>query len=93
MGSYMIWNITFKDKKSKKSFESMMNNKCIEAREIHTHYIKECSKNYGDFYYDIGYLGYEEAKELKPKLKKLGVIELRQICLCDIEGTEIIRLR
>ncbi len=94
MGSYMIWVVTFKDKNSKEAFESMMNNnKCIQAREFHDHWHGEVSDNYGDFYYDVGYLGYAEAEELKPKLKKLGVIELKQICLCDIDGTEIIRLR
>ena len=93
MGSYMIWVITFKDEICKKSFEARMDNKCIQAREFHDHYIKEVSEHCGDFYYDMGHLGYAEAEELKPELKKLGVIELRQICLCDIEGTEIIRLR
>ena len=93
MGSYMIWNMIFKDKKSKKAFESMMNNKYIQAREIHDHYHSDVSDHYGDFYYDVGYLGYAEAEELKPKLKEIGIIELKQICLCDIDGTEIIRLR
>ena len=86
----MIWNITFKDKKSKESFESMMNNKCIKADIIHDHYQEDDLFENCDFYYDVGYLGYAEAEELKPKLKKLGVIELNQICLCDIDGDKII---
>ncbi len=70
-----------------------MDNKCIEAREFHDHYEENLSEHYGDFYYDMGELGYAEAEGLKLELKELGVIELRQICLCDIEGEEIIRLQ
>lgn len=93
MGSYMIWVMIFKDKKSKEAFESMMKKEKFYAREFHDHYEEDLSDDYGDFYYDMDYLGYAEAEELKPKLKKIGVIELRQICLCDIDGEEIIRLR
>ncbi len=93
MGSHMIWVITFKDKKSKEAFESMMDNKCIQHNIIHDHYQEDDLFENCDFYYDVGYLGYAEARELKPKLKKIGVIELRQLCICDIDGEEIIRLR
>lgn len=89
----MIWVMTFKDKNSKDKFEKFMKEKKFGAREFHDHYHGEVSDNYGDFYYDMDYLGYAEAEELKPKLKKIGVIELRQLCLCDTDGTEIIRLR
>lgn len=93
MGSHMIWVITFKDKFSKESFESMMDNKCIQHNIIHDHYEEDDLFENCEFFYDMGYLGYMEAEELKPKLKKSGVIELRQICLCNTDGEEIIRLR
>ncbi len=90
MGSYMIWNITFKDKESKEEFEKAMKKKCIKAKDIHDHNIEE-EKHYGNFYYDMGYLGYAEAEEMESELKKIGigVIELKQICLCDIEGDSV----
>ena len=86
----MIWNITFKNEKAKKKFEKLMIDKNLCFREFHDHYHGEVSERYGDFYYDMDYLGYAEVEELKPKLKKLGVIELNQICLCDIEGNKVI---
>lgn len=93
MGSSMIWVMTFKDEKSKEAFEKLMNKEFMYYREFHDHYHGEASDNYGDFYYDMGYLGYAEAEDMKSKLKKIGVIELKQIRLCDVEGEEIIRLR
>jgi len=90
MGSFMIWNIIFKNKESKKEFEKFMKNEGIKIKKIHDHYEKSLSEDYGDFYYEMGYLGYAEADELKSKLKKLGVVKLNQICLCDIDGEEII---
>lgn len=90
MGSYMIWKIVFKDKGSKKAFESKMDNKCIWCKEMHDHYHGEISEDYGDFIYDMGYLGYAEAREMKSELKKLGVLKLNEVCICDIDGDAII---
>lgn len=85
----MIWKINFKDEISKKSFEVRMDYKCIWCKEMHNHNIEE-EENYGDFIYDMGYLGYAEAREIKRELKELGIVELNEICLCDIKGMQII---
>ena len=89
MGSYMIWCMKFKDAVSSVHFVEMMKNETIEAREIHDHNMEE-EEGYGEIYYDMGYLGYAEAEELKDKLIDIGVIELKQICLCDIDDATVI---
>jgi hypothetical protein len=91
MGSHMIWDVTFKDKESKKKFLEFMKKKNIRTKLIHDHYDKEYSFNIANFYYDVGYLGYAEAEELSKKLIKLGVTDLNQIRLCDIDGDKIIK--
>ncbi len=90
MGSYMIWKIIFKDEICKKSFEARMDNKCIHCKLMHDHYEKDDAYENCDFIYDMGYLGYTESREMKKELQELGIIELNEIYLCDIDGEKII---
>lgn len=77
----MVWSLIFKDEEAKKWFEE----KYSFCRLMHDHYIEEEGYERCDFIYDAGYCGYIEAEEMLEEVKKNGIIEFKELHLCDTE--------
>ena len=88
----MIWHLEFNDKKAKDWFEKIFKKK-YKIRLIHDHYTKEFGYEMEDFIYDAGYLGYAEVEYIVDKfdLNKHGIVEFRQLCLCDTNDFKKVR--
>ena len=86
----MIWCLVFKDKKSKQWFEKEYK-KVYGLKLIHQHYEKSWPFEGADFYYDAGYLGYAEAREIIKRCKENGIKNFKELCLCDTKNFEVVK--
>ena len=86
----MIWCLVFKDKKSKQWFEREYK-KVYDLKLIHEHYDKNLLFEVADFYYDAGYLGYAESREIIKKCRNNGIKSFKELCLCDTKDLKEVK--
>ena len=85
MGSYMIFDMTFKSPKDRIAFENFMKKRYCYNRKLTFYHTDNKNNEEDDIVYYVGYLGYIEPEEILKEClkKKIGIKFMAYLCLSD----------